>query len=92
MTKPTENTVPAKPKTLEEVLEEARQLSQEERGKLVAMLNQDYSQDALAAKIDKAWADELRHRVELLRAGQMATVSADEAIQHARIRLAASRK
>jgi putative addiction module component (TIGR02574 family) len=79
-------------KTAEDLYAEASKLSPAERDKLVAMLNQDYPQPASAAKSDKAWADELRRRVELLRAGRMTTVSADEAIQHARARLAAGRK
>jgi putative addiction module component (TIGR02574 family) len=82
----------ATPRTLEEIYQDALRLSPEEREKLVAMLNQNYPQAAAAAKIDKAWADELRRRVDLLRAGQMATVSAGEAIQRARARLAAGRK
>ena len=79
-------------KTAEDIFAEAAKLSPAEREKLVAMLNQDYPQPASAAKIDKVWADELRRRVDLLRAGQMATVPADEAIQRARARLAAGRK
>jgi putative addiction module component (TIGR02574 family) len=89
MTTPKET---ATPRTLEDVYEDALKLSPEERANLVAMLNQGCPQAAAAAKIDKAWADELRRRVELLRAGQMATVSAGEAIQQARARLAAGRK
>jgi len=79
-------------KTAEDLYAEVSKLSSAERDKLVVMLNQDYPQPASATKIDKAWADELRRRVELLRAGQMATVSGDEAIQRARARLAAGRK
>ena len=79
-------------KTAEDIYADVAKLSAAERDKLVAMLNQDYPQAAAAAKIDTAWADELRRRVELLRAGQMATVPADEAIQRARARLAAGRK
>jgi putative addiction module component (TIGR02574 family) len=79
-------------KTAEDIYAEVARLSPAERDKLVAMLNQEYPQPESAVKIDKVWVDELRRRVDLLRAGEMATVPADEAIQRARAKLATGRK
>ena len=79
-------------RTAEEIFQAALKLSPDEREKLVARLKQHRAPAEAAAQQSTAWADEMHRRVELLRAGKMHTVSADEAIERARARLRAGRK
>jgi hypothetical protein len=78
MTKPTENAVPDKLKTVEELYEEARQLSPEERELLAARLIQDTSSGFASPEIEQAWLEEVRRRRSLRVAGNSNTRPGEE--------------
>jgi len=80
MTKPTENAAPDKPKTVEELYEEARQLSPEERELLAARLIQDTSSGFASPEIETAWMDEVRRRRRLHAQGKTNDVPGEEVL------------
>lgn len=58
-----------------EVMEQARQLSEEERRELAVEL----LDSAIAPEIDQAWTEEARRRVAEVDSGQVTTLSNEEA-------------
>ncbi len=78
---------------LDNVLEQALRLSDEERGELIERLLRSFDPDA-GADVDgpereAAWSEEIDHRVAEIREGKVALVDGEEA--RARVRAAISR-
>jgi hypothetical protein len=78
MTKPTENAAPDKPKTVEELYEEARQLSPEERELLAARLIQDTSPGFASPEIEQDWLEEARRRSQLRAEGKTRSLDGEK--------------
>jgi hypothetical protein len=72
------------------ILAEALELPEDERARVALLLSESLAgtPDVGAAE---AWAGEIARRVERLRDGSAHTVTADEALSQARVRLAARR-
>jgi putative addiction module component (TIGR02574 family) len=72
------------------LLAEALHLPMVERARLALRLAESLD-DTIDPDAEQAWASEVGRRVELLRAGELGTVSADEAFEAAEASLAARR-
>lgn len=73
--------------SLLQVEAQALQLSPTERAKLAELLWQSLD-DATETEVAQAWHDELRHRVEALRAGQSELIASDLVVSRLRQQLA----
>lgn len=70
----------------ESILEDALQLPEEERAKLVLRLSQSLPTNEVLEneeELDQAWAEEIARRVQSIQDGTATTVPADEALQRA---------
>lgn len=78
-----------------QLLDELLQLSVDDRTLIAAELTaslHDGEDDAMPEEIEKAWAEEIRRRVENIRAGKSKGRDAFEALAEIRARLAAEKR
>jgi hypothetical protein len=68
----------SKPKTAQDLYEEAQQLSPEERELLATRLNRDDAPRFASHEIETAWLDEVRRRRELHAKGETSDVPGQE--------------
>lgn len=80
---------------LESVLEQALQLSDDERGELIARLlrslEPDDDEEVVGDEWEAAWSTELDHRVREIRDGSIELIDGDEAIAKVRAAINARR-
>jgi putative addiction module component (TIGR02574 family) len=68
------------PVTFEDVAKEARSLTPQERGRLLAILidDLDSAPESAAAEVEAAWEEEIARRLEEVDSGKVATVPAEQ--------------
>lgn len=80
---------------LETVLQQALQLTDDERGELIAhllrSLEPDDGEEVIADDWERAWSTELDHRVREIRDGSIELIDGDEAIARVRAAINARR-
>ena len=73
-------------KTVDQIIQEARTLTAEERARVAEELLRSLD-DPEQAETDAAWAEEIERRIDELDAGRMPTRAADEVMREMRDRL-----
>jgi putative addiction module component (TIGR02574 family) len=61
-----------------EVLDKALALSEEERGLVIARLNQSLGEEPAEEEVEEAWATEIQQRVDDVRSGRVKTIPSEE--------------
>lgn len=70
-----------------EVLEKALTLSVQDRGRLIDRLIESLDEGPAEEGAEEAWASEIKHRVDEIRAGKARTIAAEEVRERISARL-----
>ena len=65
-----------------EVLEKALTLSTQERGLIIDRLIESLDEGPAEARVEEAWADEIKHRVDDIRAGKVELIPGEQVLRH----------